>query len=546
MRHGAASEGTDTGRRRSALALLLFGATFLLYFAPGRYHGGGDATPAEFLPIAILDGHGFDLSEFADRKAGLPYYFSYRSGRVISSYPVMPGLLNVPVFAVAHALGVDLLKHRIDLSLLTSAWITAGSVALLFVALERLTKDRRLSFGFAILYAFGTNAWSNGALALFQHGPSLLFLCGSLALLCANDRLAVPWAGLFLGFAVVNRPTNIAFALPLAVFVLLERRRSFPAFALLAAIPAALLFAYSSSYWGTWKALGQGQGGWGFDGEPARTLPGLLVSPSRGILIFTPFFLFAFLHGFVLLARGGGSVLLKYLFSGCLLLLGIYSFWGAWWGGASFSYRLLTEMTPALVLITADGWRRWIGTTKARRTSFAVAAGFSVLVQFLGLREFPTAFNEQIDQETERLWNWKRSELVFDAAKAMHQMGFRKHELRLRHPPPVPAPEGWYDEPNNFDVFRGSTVRGNGWAASADGIARVAVLLDGRDVGSASYGSFRPDVPRVKPYVSCGQLCGYRFRIDGVSPGRHTIETRYVGHKGGTAAPPKVSIWVRK
>ncbi|HKB72291.1 MAG TPA: hypothetical protein VKH46_15740, partial [Thermoanaerobaculia bacterium] len=159
---------------------------------------------------------------------------------------------------------------------------------------------------------------------------------------------------------------------------------------------------------------------------------------------------------------------------------------------------------------------------------------------------FPTAFNEDIDRETDRLWDWKHSELVFSAANFLRHLHLRRHGLTVHHRPLPPAPEGWYDEPNNFDVIRGSTVRGNGWAASADGIARVAVFLDGRDVGSASYGSFRPDVPRVKPYVSCGQFCGYRFRIDGVSPGRHTIETRYMGHEGGTAAPPKVSIWVRK
>jgi hypothetical protein len=95
-------------------------------------------------------------------------------------------------------------------------------------------------------------------------------------------------------------------------------------------------------------------------------------------------------------------------------------------------------------------------------------------------------------------------------------------------------------------VIRGSTVRGDGWAASADGITRIAVLLDGKDVGSASYGGFRPDVPAVKPYVSCGRFCGWTYRIDGVRPGRHTLETRFFGKNGGTAAPPKIEIRVTR
>ncbi|HWC65299.1 MAG TPA: hypothetical protein VG777_04385, partial [Thermoanaerobaculia bacterium] len=108
---------------------------------------------------------------------------------------------------------------------------------------------------------------------------------------------------------------------------------------------------------------------------------------------------------------------------------------------------------------------------------------------------------------------------------------------------PTP-PQGWFDQPNNGDVIRGATVRGDGWAASPDGIARIAVLLDGRDVGAATYGGFRPDVPRAKPEVACGSFCGWRYRIDGVPPGRHVVETRFYGKNGGTAAPPKIEIRV--
>jgi len=531
-------------RSSAKTALLLFGAAFLLYVAPERFHGGGDATPAEFLPIAILHGHGFDLSEFADRNGKIPYYFTYRSGRILSSYPVLPGLLNVPVFAAARALHVDLVDRRRRLSLLTSAGLTAASVAFLFLALERLTGSRRQAIAFSALYAFGTNAWSNGAVSIMQHGPSLFFLTGALAAVLARRDRLVPLAGLCLGFAVANRPTNVAFALPLAVFVLLERRRSFAAFAAMAAIPAALLFAYSETYWGSWRWLGQAQGGWGFDGDPRRTLPGLLVSPSRGLFVFTPFFVFAFLHGFLIFFRRRSPLLLRALFAGCLLLLGIYAFWGAWWGGASFSSRLLTETSPALVLLTADGWQRWIGAAALPRAAFAAAAGFSVVVQFLGVTGFPSRFNEDIDQETGRLWDWKRSELVFSAANFLRHVHLRTHELTVEHHPPPPAPEGWYEEPHEGDVFPGSTVRGSGWAACADGIARIEVLLDGHDVGSATYRQYWPAVRHVKPYVSCGEFCGFRYRIDGVPPGRHTIQTRFFGQQGGTAAPPAVSIRV--
>jgi hypothetical protein len=116
----------------------------------------------------------------------------------------------------------------------------------------------------------------------------------------------------------------------------------------------------------------------------------------------------------------------------------------------------------------------------------------------------------------------------------------------LSHPMAAPIPpQGWYFDPQNGAVFHGSTVRGSGWAAAEDGMARIEVLLDGQNVGSATYGIRHPEVPMVLPRVPCREFCGYAYRIDHVAPGRHDLATRYVGNHGGTTTPPAVEIWVR-
>jgi len=116
----------------------------------------------------------------------------------------------------------------------------------------------------------------------------------------------------------------------------------------------------------------------------------------------------------------------------------------------------------------------------------------------------------------------------------------------LAHPLASPLrPKGWYFEPQNGTVFSGSTVRGSGWAAAEEGMARIEVILDGRNVGSATYGLERRGLPSVVPHVPCGNFCGYAFRIDHVAPGRHELVTRYVGRNGGWNAPPAVEIHVR-
>ncbi len=115
----------------------------------------------------------------------------------------------------------------------------------------------------------------------------------------------------------------------------------------------------------------------------------------------------------------------------------------------------------------------------------------------------------------------------------------------LARPIPAPlAPEGWFYEPGNGTIFGGSSVKGSGWAAAREGIARIAILIDGRDVATAAYGDYRPDVPLVKPYVACRDHCGYSYAIEGVSTGQHTLGARYIGKNGGAASPQDVEIWV--
>jgi len=116
----------------------------------------------------------------------------------------------------------------------------------------------------------------------------------------------------------------------------------------------------------------------------------------------------------------------------------------------------------------------------------------------------------------------------------------------LAHPlPSTLPPQGWYFDPQNGAVFQGGTVRGAGWAAAEDGIARIEVMLDGKLVGLATYGMRRPEVPMVLPRIPCRELCGYVYRIDHVPPGRHELATRYVARNGGSAMPPAVEIRVR-
>ena len=86
-----------------------------------RYLGSGDTVPAELAPIALGNGHGFDFREFVN--GDLPYWFRLVRGRVVSNYPVLPGIVNVPVYAAARLAHVDVYAHRFPLSMMTASVI---------------------------------------------------------------------------------------------------------------------------------------------------------------------------------------------------------------------------------------------------------------------------------------------------------------------------------------------------------------------------------------------------------------------------------------
>jgi hypothetical protein len=398
-----------------------------VYLAGSRYLGSGDTRPAELLPIALLGGRGFDLIGLVDPAEKYPYWYHRVGGRLVSSYPVLPGLLNVPVFAAARAAGVDLEANRERLSLITASVLCALSAFFLFEALVRIGSRPRDALALTLLYAFGTCVWSVASRAIWQHGPSVFLLTAALWLLLRGDRASVAASGLFLALAVVNRPSNVLIAAPLFLFVLRRRRDALPAFVLLAGVPLVLHAAYTSVYLGSplstgyWNAFPEVAN---FRGNPIVGLAGLLVSPSRGLFVFSPFFLFAIAGAVIALRDPERWPIAPYLAAGSLLLILLYSKWSTWWGGHTFGYRYLIEATPGLMVLTAIAWDR-IRTRRGWRVVFLVCCAWSLLVQGLGVRYQPSGFNQRMDQDPSVLWSVRDSEIAMSTRKALEELRAR-------------------------------------------------------------------------------------------------------------------------
>jgi hypothetical protein len=425
-------DAAHAASRRSTVftAVVLFPLCFAVYFGVGRYYLVLDAYPNELLPEAVIRHRSLTFDAYFDPAApNLPFCLARPGNHVISYYPIVPGLLNIPAYLVARAAGVsfDVLANRQVVAKATTAWTSAASVALLYLTLVRLlpaARGHRPAVGFALFYAFGTCLWPIGSQALWQHGPALMFFTAALACLVRPVSRFFPLAGFLLGMAFWNRPSDLLLVLPLGLYVVLHHRTRLLAFATAAGPPVLAMALYSQIYWGSLAALGQGHRSSGvFLGSPYHLhgpilagLAGILFSPARGLFVFTPAFLFAMPE----LARSllrPRDPLLRYLCLGALGSVALVAKINLWWGGHSFGYRYLVDTVPVFTVLLAVGWCHWPQSGRARRllwAGFLPLALIGLYIQFLGAAYFPCGWNAtpvDVDRAPERLWDWRDTEI---------------------------------------------------------------------------------------------------------------------------------------
>jgi hypothetical protein len=427
---------------RIRTALLLGLLSFVVYNANLREISSQDTIPARVLPVALVRERTLALDMFfRDWPPGapLPYWIQRVNGRYLSSYPLLPGLLAVPIYAVPVALlGGDSWVLINMLAKLTASLIAALSVALVYLAAARLGPDA-VAVAVALVYALGTSVWSVASQGLWGHGPAALFLAASLAcLLHADER---PWlldaAGLATGFMLASRFITVFVAAALLGCALdHDRRRGRRALAW-CALAVGPFLAYN-----LWT-FGSLEGGYvqmhadfraeGFAGtwatRPWEGLAGLLVSPSRGLFVYSPILLATVLGIGPALRHGPHRRAFAWLAGGLGVTLLVLSTYSLWFAGISFGPRLLTDFMPAVVLFLVPAW----GTLESRRSLTAVATllfAVSVGVQAIGAFYYPSP--RELDWNssprsvplTARLWNWGDTQLARLVRNGPHPLGF--------------------------------------------------------------------------------------------------------------------------
>jgi len=408
--------------------LLLFLSVVLIYSLNGRTFDTSDAIPARYLPLSLIQEFDFDLDEFPFLYNDVedPYFLRRVNDRLVSAYPPWAGVLALPVYLVPVLLGISPRAHfqLMDLEKRAAVLITALSVLILLFALRRVTRHN-IAWVIAVIYAFGTSSFSTSSQALWQHGPSQLFL--ALAIYCLARGLETPkfsaYAGLALGSAVICRPLNILIALLVVAYIVHKHRDQLIGF-LLATVPPVLLFmSYNHFYFGSPFTTG-------FSGEvisPSslfgqhlswfRTpilegLAGVLGSPARGLFIHSPIFLFSCVS-MVIVWREPGYLLLKYLSLAFPLLLLPIATLGSWWGGTCYGPRLLADITPILCLLLYPSFERFERKALLKYAIVGLSA-LSVFMHAIGVFSgYNAKYRDIMEPHHELLWSWVDSPPVY-------------------------------------------------------------------------------------------------------------------------------------
>jgi hypothetical protein len=392
--------------------------------------------------LSLLHERDFDLDEY--RPTPISHGVVEIQGHLYTEYPIggpLLALAPVLVFdgairlsrpaAALHpsaAAAVDRWVRHADATGLidpgffdTTEMLVASLVVALATVLAFATARRRATraaaVACALIFAFCTPAWSTASRALWQHGPSMLAIFGALYLLerGRDDPRAVQLASIPLAFAYVCRPTN---AIPAALFtaaVALQYRRFLLRYCLWGLLVAVPFLAFNRAVYGAWLGPYYRPSMLAAPADMAGPLAAVWLSPSRGLLVFSPVLGFS-LYGAALLLRRrelgwiGAAALASALLHGIVAA----RFW-CWWGGHSYGPRLLSDAVPflcyLLVPVVSLAVAQW-GQRRRRGllAALTLASALSFAIHLRGATSWqPHAWNSSpvdVNEAPGRAWDW--------------------------------------------------------------------------------------------------------------------------------------------
>jgi hypothetical protein len=415
-------------RRFRLLLKLLIGAVVVVALS-SRVRDVRSDPRATLVATQVLLAHGTLAMDSLgpERLRDYGYVFGEHGGHYYSRFPLGTSLLATPFVFVARLLGLDLREYENErlLQVLLVALVAAADVALL-VRLARFWLAPGWALAAAAVVWFGSSLASTQVTALWSHDFATLLALVALVLGLGAARERAPVPALAIAFALLFaylcRPTFSVFAVALLAYLFAHDRRGALKAAGLLVVGLGLFVAVC------WFALGQPLPDYYL---PQRlrgshyltALVGNLVSPSRGLFVYSPVvllplvFLRATVRGF---AREKSLLFVAVAWPLAHLLL--VSRLRHWWAGYSFGPRFLTDVIPGLFVLLCVALRASL-ERRPRVTALVFAllgAGSCAINTVQGLyNRAPKYWNAapNIDTHPELVFDWSYPQFLHTDAR---------------------------------------------------------------------------------------------------------------------------------
>lgn len=458
--------------------LCLFCIVFFIYNLNGIPKASGDTIPASLLPFSILENHNLFLDQF------YPYfepnferaYWAFEiNGHFLSIYPIVTPVFVTPLYILPFLLmklthiPFDMFHPGFSLIVpfmekLSASLIASISTIFVFLSVRELI-NKKVAIIVALIFAFATNTWTISSQSLWQHGLVELFLAMSIYLVLINEKHSsnniIIILGIISGLFLFNRPVDSILLIPIIYYVseLRDRRTAYYFCALfISGIPFALYnFYYFEDLFGGMRYLL-----YLFDGHPGFIMPfmGLLISPNRGLFVYTPILLFSIWGYFKMLRMTNRKIRNFFMIMGIsiLALIAVYASFGVWWAGWSYGPRFLTGMLPAFAMFLGIYIKNIDLKIKNINNLlvvcfFALFLIWSVFAQIVGAFYYPNGCwdgTPNVDLHPEKCWYWNDTQIMrsFNAGIIMNENYIKTLQTIVNSPQDIISNgnlgKGWY------------------------------------------------------------------------------------------------------
>jgi len=536
------------------IALLLAIVSFVVFNANGRLISAADTYAARYLPFSILRNHSVLLDPIVSPVAlgrtppvaggedGTAFWIMRgRDQHLVSKYPLVVPLIVAPLYlpAVRYLDSIAWDTHIFEkmariMEKLCASLIAATSVALLYLLLRRRSSPRTAIL-LSLVFAFGTTAWVISSQALWMHGVAQLLIIATMWLITGpSTPIRVAVAGFLCALIAANRPPDAILAAALGLYGLWWAGKRWAWLVLSGAVPVIFTLVYNL------ELVGHVAGAYALSVHPSdfndsftEGVAGLLVSPTRGLFIFSPFLLFVpCLLLYALRERSARGLTLA-LCAAMVVQIGGYAMVD-WRQGIAWGPRWLTDMVPLLVWMLPP---IVAALSRGGRVLFGAAGVLAIGIQAVGAFWYTGAIDTAVltakaEDRMRPMWDFRNAAFI---AELSHPPAHADLFMDLR---------GNVDLIDTIEVVVHDAAMGDrierqldvaGWAlVDSNSPQDIAVLIDGREVAGTSRFFERPDVVRT---LGEKHPAGWRLSapLGQLRPGRHVLAVLVRAHPGGEA-----------